>query len=78
MKTTKKQALGTGRNVSKMADLHKTRKFEELEIGDLFTHRGILFTKILPDGTLNAISDTTTGSKKVYFAPNVIVEKLDE
>ena len=67
-----------------MADGHKSRRFKDLQVGDLFTFNKIIFTKIkirhdAPGAyTFNAISDTTTGSTKNYFAPNTIVEKLDE
>ena len=65
-----------------MGDAHRSRKFKELKVGDLFTFRGTLFTKIKPGhddvGSFNAISDTTTGSRKKYFASNTTVEKLEE
>ncbi len=65
-----------------MGDSHKSRRFKDLKTGDLFTFKRILFTKIKPGvdaiGHYNAISDTTTGSKRKYFASNTIVEKLDE
>jgi len=65
-----------------MADGHKSRRFKDLRVGDLFTYRRIIFTKLAPGvghlGPYNAISDTTTGSKRKYFASNAIVEKLDE
>ncbi len=65
-----------------MGDSHKSRRFKDLKIGDLFTFTGIIFTKLKHGvgsiGPYNAISDTRTGSKRVYFTPNTVVEKLDE
>ena len=61
-----------------MGDSHKSRKFLDLQIGDLFTFRGVLYTKTSHNGPYNAISDTTTGSQRKYFKPNTVVEKLDE
>ncbi len=66
-----------------MGDSQKSRRFKDLKIGDLFTFTGIIYTKIKPgradDGSYyNAISDTRTGSKRVYFTPYTVVEKLDE
>ena len=65
-----------------MGDSHKSRKFKDLKIGDLFTFTGIIFSKLQAargdSGPYNAISDTSTGSKRVNLTPNTVVEKLDE
>lgn len=66
-----------------MSDSHKSRRFKDLKIGDLFTFTGIIYTKLESSRTTNgyysnAISDTRTRSERVYFTPNTIVEKLDE
>ena len=62
-----------------MGDSHKSRKFKDLKIGDLFTFTGIIFKKIkYPVGPYNAVSSTSTGSKRVNLTPSTVVEKLDE